>query len=68
MGAGPKFLRNFSYQEKCDFSALCKYSIPCSLNHVVVLTHAANAMMDRSGNLQSGLTIETTLRSFLARQ
>ena len=34
----------------------CNYSIPCCVNPAVVLTYAANAALDRSGDLRSGRT------------
>ena len=40
------------------FSVRCNYSVPCSVKHVVVLMHAANATLDRSGDLQSGITTD----------
>ena len=41
---------------KVWFSIHCNYSIPHSVNHAVVLTYAANATLDRSGNLWSERT------------
>ena len=38
------------------FPVCCKYFVPRSINHAVVLTHAANATLDRSGDLRSRIT------------
>ena len=41
---------------KVQFSVCCNYSVPRSVNHAVILTHAANAALDRSGDLRSEIT------------
>ena len=41
------------------------YSVPRSVNYAVVLMYAANAALDRSGDLRSGRS-QSTPRSFLA--
>ena len=40
---------------KVRFSICCNYSVTRSVNHAVVLTHAVNAMLDRLGDLRSGI-------------
>ena len=48
---------NFFFSRKVRFSVHCNVSAPRSVNHAtVVLTHAANAALDRSGFLRSGIT------------
>ena len=39
----------FFISRKVRFSARCNYSVPRSINHAVVLTHAANATLDSQG-------------------
>ena len=46
----------FFFLEKFDFSVRCNYSVPCCVQHAVVITHAANATLDGSGDLQFGVT------------
>ena len=41
---------------KVRFSVHCNYSAPRSVNHAIVLTHTTNAVLDRSGDLRSGIT------------
>ena len=48
--------QNVFISSKVRFSTRCNYSIPCSVNHAVVLTHVTNATLDRSGDLRSGIT------------
>ena len=43
----PKFV----ISRKVRFSVRCNYSVPRSVNYAVVLMHAANVMLDRSGDL-----------------
>ena len=47
---------NFFILRKVRFSVHCNYSAPRSVNHAVVLTHTANAALDRSGFLRFGMT------------
>ena len=47
---------NILISRKLRFSVHCNYSVPRFVNHAVVLTHAANAALDRSGDLRSGIT------------
>ena len=46
----PKFI----ISRKVRFSARCNYSVSHSINHAVVLTHAANAMLDGQGICDPG--------------
>ena len=46
----------FFILRKVRFSVRCNYSVPRSVNHAVVLTHTANAALDRSGDLRFGIT------------
>ena len=45
----------FKISRKVQFSVHCNYSAPRSVNHAVVLTHTANAVLDQSGDLRSGI-------------
>ena len=40
------FVPEFFISRKVRFSLRCNYSVPRSVNHAVVLTHAANATLD----------------------
>ena len=44
------------FLRKVRFFVHCNYSAPRSVNHAVVLTHTANAALNRSGDLRSGIT------------
>ena len=44
----------FFISRKVQFSVRCNYSIPRSINHAVVLTHAANATLDDQGICDPG--------------
>ena len=46
----------FFISRKVRFSVHCNYSVTRSVNHAVVLSHAANAALDRSGFLRSEIT------------
>ena len=46
----------FLISRKVRFSVHCNYSAPRSVNHAVVLAHTANALLDQSGDLRSGIT------------
>ena len=39
---------------KVRFSERCNYSVPRSINHAVVLTHGANAMLNSQGICNPG--------------
>ena len=41
----PKFI----FSRKVRFSVRCNYSLPRSINHAVILTHAANVTLDGQG-------------------
>ena len=44
----------FFISRKVRFSVRCNYSVPRSINHAVVLTHAANATLDGQGIYDPG--------------
>ena len=44
----------FFISRKVRFSVRCNYSVPRSINHAVVLTHAANATLDGQGICDPG--------------
>ena len=41
----------FFISRKAQFSVCCNYFVSCSISHAVVLTHTANATLNRSGDL-----------------
>ena len=51
------------------FSIRCNYSVPLSVNHAVILTRAANALLDRSGNLNIFIIVcvKTTSTLFILK-
>ena len=49
----PEIFHFYNYR-KVRFSVRCNYSVPRSINHAVVLTHAANATMDGQGICDPG--------------
>ena len=46
----------FFYFDKSAIFRTLQFSVPRTINHAIVLTHTANAALDQSGFLRSGIT------------